>query len=65
MEALMLNMIILATCIGAPIMILQMPIFVNEDGSLHKKHWPYKIGLAVTVAVACFYFAPLAMQWAK
>lgn len=58
-------MIILATCIGTPIMILQMPIFVNEDGSLHKRHWPYKIGLAVTVAVVGFYFAPLAMQRVK
>jgi len=46
-------------------MILQMPIFVNEDGSLHKRHWPYKIGLAVTVAVVGFYFAPLAMQRVK
>lgn len=65
MEALMLNMIILAVCIGAPMIILNMPILINEDGSLHKWHWEYKIGLAAVVAGSCFYFAPFALQWFK
>lgn len=63
MEALMLNVLIMAVCIGGPLMVLQLPIMVNEDGSLHKWHWPYKIGLAVLVGATCFYFAPFAMQW--
>lgn len=65
MDALMVNMVLMACCIGAPMMILNMPIFINEDGSLHKWHWEYKIGLALAVGTMCFYMLPYAVQWFK